>query len=440
MRETDLNGGSLLELYFIDVGQGDGVLIKTPDFRHIMIDGGNPRQKQTTGKNAADFVDWKFAKDYRRRTIELDAIIASHNDLDHYGGLRGSSRCRAEEELDASEIAVEAFYHAGISWWLDGDKRTLGRTDSKDGGYYVQLLDDRTSAERAVGTGSGPKLQGSWGDFIAKVVGASNGDGAPTPIVRLDHNRGHLPGFEPADGSPSILVLGPLGTTISGKSALPKFKSDSTTTNGNSILLRLDYGRVRVLLTGDLNSESQNLILETFSGDRLQFQCDVAKSCHHGSEDVSFAFLQAMTPAVTVISSGDAEGHDHPRPRIVAASGASGHLTVQNDEIITPLVYSTELARSVSLGSPSAVVFKDANNQTQRLEGAALEAAQVEYLERLPGALRPRKGQRTLKGACVVAGLIYGLVNVRTDGETILTATMNEGKADWTVKKFTSRF
>jgi hypothetical protein len=36
--------------------------------------------------------------------------------------------------------------------------------------------------------------------------------------------------------------------------------------------------------------------------------------------------------------------------------------------------------------------------------------------------------------------LIYGLVNVRTDGDTILSATMNEGKADWTVKKITSRF
>jgi len=52
-----LGGTSLLEVYFIDVGQGDGVLIKTPDFRHIMIDGGNPRTRQTTGKNAADFVD-----------------------------------------------------------------------------------------------------------------------------------------------------------------------------------------------------------------------------------------------------------------------------------------------------------------------------------------------------------------------------------------------
>src|SRR5690606_31614220 len=59
-----LGNESLLEVYFIDVGQGDGVLIRTPDHRHIMIDGGYNRAKQSSGKNAADFVDWKFAKDY----------------------------------------------------------------------------------------------------------------------------------------------------------------------------------------------------------------------------------------------------------------------------------------------------------------------------------------------------------------------------------------
>jgi len=35
-----LGGRSLLEFYIIDVGQGDGLLIKTPYFRHLMIDGG----------------------------------------------------------------------------------------------------------------------------------------------------------------------------------------------------------------------------------------------------------------------------------------------------------------------------------------------------------------------------------------------------------------
>src|SRR5688500_987377 len=72
-----LDGESLLEVYFIDVGQGDGILIKTPDFRHIMIDGGHPRGQQNTGKSAADFVDWKFCADYGLEGISLDAMIAS---------------------------------------------------------------------------------------------------------------------------------------------------------------------------------------------------------------------------------------------------------------------------------------------------------------------------------------------------------------------------
>ena len=87
VKSAALGGSSLLEFYFIDVGQGDGVLIKTPGFRHIVIDGGFPRSYQETRKNAADFVDWKFFEDYGQDTIALDAMIVSHCDADHYGGL-----------------------------------------------------------------------------------------------------------------------------------------------------------------------------------------------------------------------------------------------------------------------------------------------------------------------------------------------------------------
>lgn len=77
----------LLEVYFIDDGQGDGVLVRTPDGRHMLIDGGLPRNNQLTGKNAADFVDWKLFFDYGDYKIHIDAMIASHSDYDHYGGL-----------------------------------------------------------------------------------------------------------------------------------------------------------------------------------------------------------------------------------------------------------------------------------------------------------------------------------------------------------------
>jgi hypothetical protein len=271
------------------------------------------------------------------------------------------------------------------------------------------------------------------------VVAAKTANGNATPIDRLSHATEYLPGFEPVGDAASIRVLGPVEYDVEGKSGLLKLGADSKTTNGNSVLLRLDYGRARILLTGDLNKASQQALLEAYTGDRIAFQCDVAKACHHGSEDVSFAFLQAMNAAATVISSGDGEGHDHPRPRIVAASGASGYMTVVKDEIITPLVYSTELARSVNVATPVAISLQS-DGQEKKFTGSALARGKVEYLYRSPGALNPKKGSRLLKGACFVAGVIYGLVNVRTDGQKILTATMNEGDGTFAIKTFESRF
>jgi len=35
VNNADLGGASLLEVYFIDVGQGDGILIRTPSLRDV---------------------------------------------------------------------------------------------------------------------------------------------------------------------------------------------------------------------------------------------------------------------------------------------------------------------------------------------------------------------------------------------------------------------
>jgi hypothetical protein len=149
-------------------------------------------------------------------------------------------------------------------------------------------------------------------------------------------------------------VLAPVEFEVGGKPALRRFTGgDSINTNGRSVLLRVDYGRARIVLTGDLNTASQEALLEDYAGQVQEFACDVAKACHHGSDEVSYKFLQALRPAGTVISSGDNEGHDHPRPGIVAASATTGYLELRDDRIVTPLVYSTEIARSYKLGKTS---------------------------------------------------------------------------------------
>lgn len=433
-----LGDRSLLEVYIIDVGQGDGILVRTPDGRHLMIDGGYKRSAQPSGKNAADFVDWKFAKDYGLETIKLDAMIASHCDADHYGGLADLLDVAQTDELDAKAVQVEAFYHAGVGWWVNpaNKQRWLGST-SADKKWLTQLMGARTPILAALKPEAQPRLQGEWAEFMGHACKARTAAGTPTPLRRLSQKDRFLPGFDGAEGGVAVRVLAPVERQVEGKPALRSFGSAaSKNTNGNSVLLRLDYGRSRILLTGDLNTESQRALLDDYAGARMEFQCDVAKACHHGSDDVSYEFLAAMRPAVTVISSGDSEGHDHPRPAIVAASATTGHLQVEGDKLLTPLIYSTEIARSIQLGRPLRLRAPDGHVH----EGADLATLRVEASVTKPGDLNPSKVERSMGSTLVVAGLIYGLVNIRTDGETILCATLNEADHSWQVRKLKSRF
>jgi beta-lactamase superfamily II metal-dependent hydrolase len=420
--QSAIGDQSLLEVYVIDVGQGDGILVRFPDGRHILVDGGYTRTRQQSRKSAADFVDWKFFEDYARDEIHLEAMIASHPDADHYGGLWDLLNAQMQDDLDATSVLVDVFYHSGVSWWKEpGHDRWLG---PEANGRLTRLLGDRASAIAAT-NGSQPfQLQGEWGEFIEAVLAKDCG------FQRLSHRNPYVPGFEPAPGAASMRVLAPV-EVVEGE--LADLGSSSVNTNGHSILLRLDYGRVRILLTGDLNKASQRALLDHYVGQRLEFACDVAKACHHGSGDVSYEFLGAMSPLATIISSGDSEQHSHPRPEIVAASGITGYRRIENDRLVTPLVYSTEISRSIRMGRITGLV----NQQGLGLPTAGLK---LEYSETAPGDLNPRRGKRPVDGAYVVSGMIYGLVNVRTDGSRILCATLNEKKRSWDVFEFESRF
>jgi hypothetical protein len=150
-----------------------------------------------------------------------------------------------------------------------------------------------------------------------------------------------------------------------------------------------------------------------------------------------------MQPAVTVISSGDNEGHDHPRPEIVAASATTGFLETDSntDRIVTPLVYSTELARSVSFGKASKLdVPNEAGNGRREIVADELKSSKVTFRAKKSGDRNPKTFTRSMGSARVVGSLIYGLVNVRTDGDKVLCATLHEKDDTWQIKTIRSRF
>lgn len=469
VNERHLGGEPLLEVYVIDVGQGDGLLVVTPEGHNLMVDGGNIRRNQNGGKNAADFVDWKFFKDYTSEDdrgdpneveIQLDAMIASHNDIDHFGGLWDLIQKdeRNLAELDCSGVTVEAVYHAGLSWWWNGrtesgqNKRSLGPTD---GGHYTKLLGNRTSAKAATENLDSPDfdtLSGSWGKFIHAATKLKRSNGSPSAIVRLS-NETHdfLPGFGPnGPDSCSIRLLGPIEASVAGTPGLRKFPNgNSKNTNGHSIVLRLDYRDRRILLTGDLNTHSQNHIMSHFGLAFVEeYQCDVAKGCHHGSHDVSYRFLDGLRPLATVISSGDAETHDHPRPTIVAASAITGRRLVDLDEdrLVAPLIYVTEIARSVDIARIRKMgEYREQRPsfERERPTGAEMMHDKEEEMSRFRLFLGSSQSSPyhwpRLDDAKTVRNLRYGLINVRTDGHRLFFAQMEESGGDWAISTLSEK-
>ncbi|MCR8746547.1 ComEC/Rec2 family competence protein [Romboutsia lituseburensis] len=67
---------SLLEVHIIDVGQGDSILIKTPNSKTLLIDGGT---------NESEHIVKSYLK--KQKVKIIDFLIATHPDSDHIGGL-----------------------------------------------------------------------------------------------------------------------------------------------------------------------------------------------------------------------------------------------------------------------------------------------------------------------------------------------------------------
>ena len=68
-----------LTLTFIDVGQGDAVLIRSPSGQNVLYDGGRPTEEVLGYLQSAG-------------VTSLDLVIASHADADHIGGLEAVVR------------------------------------------------------------------------------------------------------------------------------------------------------------------------------------------------------------------------------------------------------------------------------------------------------------------------------------------------------------
>ena len=344
-----------LHFMMVDVQQGDGMVIITPEGRKLFFDGGD-------NKLFARFVANRFRGSSEENPLEVDAMIISHGDADHFQGL--NEIVKSEKNTKKRKrlfMYPKRVYHNGI---IKGpsrknnkkvaDEKMFGATAKlRDGGLVItDLVEDisKVAASRLnVPFKSWQKSLKYWGKR------------EPIKYKRLAAGNKQEFAFLKSEDI-HVEVLGPVERTVvvngKRKKGLEFFrtppKDDNIsvdgfdpsdrgfdaghTINGQSVTLRITYGNVRFFLGGDLNQESMAMLNKKYK--KSQLQSEILKVPHHGSADFDLSLLKKISPVISLISSGDESSrkeHIHPRATLLGALGKVARNTIS-------LVFSTELA------------------------------------------------------------------------------------------------
>ncbi|PDO10051.1 MAG: DNA internalization-related competence protein ComEC/Rec2 [Candidatus Reconcilbacillus cellulovorans] len=261
-------GGFRGEVRFLDVGQGDAVLIRTPGGKAVLVDGGG--SFSTAGAQE----EWRKRRDpfeigrdvvvpllKKRGVRSLDLVAATHLELDHIGGLAS-----VVEDIPVSALLFNA------TWKESEPAERLFRA--------------------ALGRG-------------VPVYAAESGT-----VWRIDPYT-----------SLALLDAGFDGKTVDG---LP---AENRGQNRHSLVLLLTMRDVRFLLTGDIGAQEEAELLSSphVLGALAAGGVDVLKIAHHGSRgSTSAAWLDAWRPADAVISVGRRNPYGHPHPDVLSRLAERG--------------------------------------------------------------------------------------------------------------------
>lgn len=239
-----------LEVTFLDVGQGDSILIREEAGVVILIDGGTERAGRSI-----------LLPYLRSQGIEhLDLVVATHPHADHIGGL-----IPVLENLSVGRILADGQVHT---------TRTYER--------FLTIIDDQGIPFSLGRAGQ------SW------------------EFINIDR----------------FAVLHPKEPFIEGL-------------NENSLVIKLQYGQVAFLFTGDLETTGEAQLLPY--GDDLK--AEVLKVGHHGSSSSTTAdFLHQVSPEIAIIQAGVDNTYGHPHKEVVARLQAAGTLVYRTDELGSVIV------------------------------------------------------------------------------------------------------
>jgi competence protein ComEC len=170
---------------------------------------------------------------------------------------------------------------------------------------------------------------GVAGVFRGRTVLAVAGPDWPEPVTGRSEvvaAAGRLPlhvigpGWSYAVGGLELRAIGPF-ETLHGTNSDP---------NNNSLVLRARVRGETVLLPGDAETEEQDELLNHLGPEAVR--ADVLKVAHHGSSYQEPRFLDAVDPAVALVSVGKDNDYGHPNASLLARLVRGGARVLRTDQ------------------------------------------------------------------------------------------------------------
>lgn len=215
-----------LHVYFLDVSQGDAILMRTPTGKNILVD---------AGPGNAVLEELKASLPYFNNKI--DTAILTHADRDHIEGFLSVIDRFKINAVYVSGTFKKDFLSQKFLEKIHSKNISLFLTDSTSD---IQFEDDLMM------------------DFL-------------------------LP--------------------------LKKNLTISESVNSSSIVLKIIYGKTKILLTGDAEISAENQILKQ----NIDLKSEILKIGHHGAKTSSSEnFLKAVMPKLSIIPVGKNNDYGHP--------------------------------------------------------------------------------------------------------------------------------
>ncbi len=192
-------------------------------------------------------------------------------------------------------------------------------------------------------------------------------------------------------------AVGDITVTVLGPAAA--YRGTASDPNNSSLVLAVEVGGTRLLLTGDIETPAQQAVLAATSPAELR--ADVLKTAHHGSSRQVEGFAAQVGASVAVTSVGADNPYGHPAQATMSALDALGLRSFRTDrhgDVVVGRGRAGELFAATRRGKPA-----DFPPRGMSLFQAGRRAAAPELFCRTPRgppSSRPYAGQRAILDGC----------------------------------------